>query len=408
MTTMTGTSSHSAPDPIIQRAVLVLSLAAFGSGVSQRVTDALLPTLTQEFALPLSAVSWVITCFTIGYALCQLFFGPVGDRHGKYRVIAWACVACSVAALLCAVAPSLWNLLLARTLAGAMTAGIIPLAMAWIGDVVPYERRQPVLARFLIGQISGVAAGQLLGGLSADYLGRRAPFLLLTVLFAASAVLLIIMRRKLPADALLTRAAEGHVVRHMIQEFHAVLNVRWARVVLLCVFVEGALMFGPFAFFATHLHQQLRISLTAAGAILMCFGLGGLLFATVARGLVSRLGEAGLAFGGGILMLAAFLLIGLAPGSLLVILAALALGLGFYMLHNTLQTNATQMAPERRGAAVSAFALSYFLGHSCGVALAGWGVTHFGTRTVIFVAAVALLLTALAFAQQKRQQRVAP
>jgi predicted MFS family arabinose efflux permease len=405
--TTSSAASRSAPDRIIQRAVLVLSLAAFGSGISQRVTDALLPVLTKEFSLPLATVSWVITCFTMGYALCQLFFGPVGDRYGKYRVIAWACVACSVAALLCAVAPDLWNLLLARALAGAMTAGIIPLAMAWIGDVVPYEHRQPVLARFLVGQILGVAAGQLLGGLSADYLGRRAPFLLLTVLFATSAALLFAMRRKLPADALRTRAVKGHPVRHMIQEFHAVLKVRWARVVLLCVCVEGALMFGPFAFFATHLHEQLLISLTAAGAILMCFGLGGLLFATVARGLVSRLGEVGLARGGGIIMLAAFLLIGLAPGSLLVIMAALALGLGFYMLHNTLQTNATQMAPERRGAAVSAFALSFFIGQSCGVALAGWAVTRFGTRTVVFAAAVALLLMALNFARQKRQQVVA-
>ena len=44
-----------------------------------------------------------------------------------------------------------------------------------------------------------------------------------------------------------------------------------------------------------------------------------------------------------------------------------ASGLGFYMLHNTLQTQATQMAPEARGTAVTLFACLLFLGQSCGV-----------------------------------------
>ena len=77
-----------------------------------------------------------------------MIFGPLGDRFGKYRVIAWACVACAVATLLCALAPGFGLLLGARMVAGAMLAAVIPLSMAWIGDVVPYEHRQPVLARW--------------------------------------------------------------------------------------------------------------------------------------------------------------------------------------------------------------------------------------------------------------------
>ena len=47
-----------------------------------------------------------------------------------------------------------------------------------------------------------------------------------------------------------------------------------------------------------------------------------------------------------------------------------AIGLGFYMLHNTLQTNATQMAPQARGTAVALFSSALYLGQSLGVALA--------------------------------------
>ena len=82
----------------------------------------------------------MITAFAVAYGLSQLFFGPVGDRFGKYIVIAWACLACAVSALLCGFAPTFSWLLVARALAGATAAAIIPLSTAWIGDVVPYSR----------------------------------------------------------------------------------------------------------------------------------------------------------------------------------------------------------------------------------------------------------------------------
>ena len=51
-------------------------------------------------------------------------------------------------------------------------------------------------------------------------------------------------------------------------------------------------------------------------------------------------------------------------------LATLGIGLGFFMLHNTLQTEGTQMAPEARGTSLALFASMYFLGQTAGVALA--------------------------------------
>jgi predicted MFS family arabinose efflux permease len=399
-------------DPVIRAAVAALALAAFASGISQRSMDALLPRLAEDFGLSIGAVAGVITAFTIGYAAAQPFFGPLGDRHGKYRVIAWSAAACTVSAIACALAPDLPWLLAARAFAGAMGAATIPLAMAWIGDVIPYEQRQPVLAQFLIGQILGVAAGQLIGGLSADYLGRRAPFVIAAVLFAASTALLLQMRPRLPAAALEQRgpgpagAPAGGLaggVAHVVREYREILRLPWARVVLLSSGVEGAMVFGAFAFFAAHLHATLGVSLTAAGLLVMPFGLGGLVFALGTRRLLGRLGELGLARAGGGLMLAAALTVAAAPGLVTAVIACFAMGLGFYMLHNTLQTNATQMAPERRGAAVSAFAFSYFLGQSVGVSAAGWAVSRAGTAPVIAAAAFGIVAVALRFAHRKQR-----
>ena len=172
------------PPAAPERALItLLSLAAFGSAVSMRVADAQLPALAAGFGVSLAAAAQVITLFAVAYGLLQLVMGPLGDRYGKWRVIAWATLASAATALACALAPDFDSLLLARLAAGATCAALIPLAMAWIGDAVPYERRQGVLARFLLGQILGMATGQWLGGVAADYDSWRAPFALLAVCF---------------------------------------------------------------------------------------------------------------------------------------------------------------------------------------------------------------------------------
>ena len=126
----------------LRRAIVALSAAAFGSCMSMRVTDPMLLRLSTDFNIPLGLAAWVVTIFGLAYGCFQLLFGPLGDRYGKYRVIAWGCLACALSALLCGLMTEFTGLLLARGLAGATAAALIPLSMAWIGDVVRYEDRQ--------------------------------------------------------------------------------------------------------------------------------------------------------------------------------------------------------------------------------------------------------------------------
>ncbi len=67
------------------------------------------------------------------------------------------------------------------------------------------------------------------------------------------------------------------------------------------------------------------------------------------------------------------------------------------MLHNTLQTRATEMAPEARGSAVSAFAFCLFMGQTLGVSTIGVGVEYIGYRPMIATAGVALAVLAFWF-----------
>jgi predicted MFS family arabinose efflux permease len=373
-------------------AIPLLSLAGFASGMSLRVTDPLLPDLASGFGISLGHAAYVITAFSIAYGLSQLFFGPVGDRYGKYFVIGCGSAACAVSAALCGLAPNFFFLVLARLLAGATAASIIPLAMAWIGDVVPYQQRQPVLARFLIGQILGLSAGVLAGGLAADAQAWRLPFFGIAALFLLDSCGLLWLNRRLPEQARQRHTVAGSAAKRMVSEFRQVLSQAWARVVLVTVFLEGFFLFGAFAFIASHLHRAYGLSLARAGSLVMLFGFGGLLFAIASARLVNALGETGLSLWGGIAIAASFLVISLAPVWWWAIPACFLAGLGFYMLHNTLQINATQMAPERRGAAVSAFASCFFLGQSAGVAVGGLMVVRVGIPDVLIAGAMGVLL----------------
>jgi predicted MFS family arabinose efflux permease len=379
------------------RPIVALSIGACGSAAALRVCDPLLPYLAARYDAGLGAAAQTVTGFAVAYGVLQLAYGPIGDRYGKYRVVMFATIASALTSIACALASSLPALVLARIAAGATAGALIPLSLAWIGDVVPYDRRQPVLARFLIGQMLGVALGQVLGGIGADYLGPGPVFVVLAVWFAASAGL---MWRFAPArPERLQPATRGIQMR-----FVSVLQVRWARLVLLTVFAEGVLLVGALAFVPTHLHRTHGVPLTASASVVMLFALGGLVYATVSPMLVRRWGEAGLAMAGGIVLAACF--VGLAFGPLLAIavVACPVAGLGFYMLHNTLQVNATQMAPAERGSSIALFACMLFIGHSVGVTLAGVLAERVGTGPVIAGSGVLLFALGSAFAWARRRR----
>ncbi len=385
-------------------AIAGLALAAMASGISLRVADALLPRLATEFSISVGQASQVITAFAVAYGLSQLVFGPLGDRYGKYRVIAWACVASCFTSLLCALAPNHLALIGARLVAGCMSAAIIPLSMAWIGDAVPYERRQPVLARFLIGQIAGFSVGVWMGGYTAEHLPWRTPFFVMAAFFLVVACTLHAVRARLPVEAMSLPSNEAALPR-MLREFGAVLAKPWARVVLFSVFCEGATLYGPFAFIATHLHLRFGLPLSTVGALVMLFALGGLCFALSAQVFVSRLGEVLLVRAGSVLMAVSFIAIAFAGAWWWAVPACTLMGLGFYMMHNTLQTHATQMAPERRGAAVASFAACFFLGQSVGVGIDGLLVGRTGTSWLMVAGALGVLATAWNFNRQRSLRR---
>ena len=179
---------------------------------------------------------------------------------------------------------------------------------------------------------------------------------------------------------------------------------RWPRTILATAFFEGMAVFGALAFIPWHLHQDFGVSLTLAGLAPGAFGLGGICYVLFTRGLLGRLGEQGLVrLGAACLVIG---LVGLASGGVwqLAVPESALLGLGYYMLHNTLQTNATQMAPAYRGTAMSMFALCFFVGQSTGVSIASAIADSVGTPSMFVAAALLVIALAASFAAALRRR----
>ncbi len=376
------------------RAIVFLAFASFASQAMVRSVDSLLPQIAADVGTTVGIASIVITAYAFTHGTIQLVIGPIGDRMGKYRIIAIACALSAVTVAMCGLAQSLGTLAVARLLSGATAAWILPLGMAFIGDVVPYEKRQMVLGRFLSGQIAGQIAGQALGGILGDLFGWRSVFFMLGGLFALAA---IVMTYELLTNPLTRTGGDDSRARGLGADYRIVLGDPWARFILLVVFIEGGLLWGSYAYVGADLHLRFGLSFTAVGLAVAAFGIGGIAYSASVRALVGRIGPIGIAKGGGLVMAAAFVTLAFLPAWWIAPLVTAAIGFGFYMHHNTLQVVCTQMSPQARGTALGLFSSLFYIGQSAGTALAAPVVDRFGAPPVFMAAALLLLVLSVWF-----------
>jgi MFS transporter, YNFM family, putative membrane transport protein len=371
------------------RPIVLLALAAFASAATTRITDPILPQLAADYGVGLATVSVVATGYSLTYGFSQVLFGPVGDRYGKFRIVLCACLGSAIANMLCGFATSLAMLETARLVSGLCAACIVPLSIAWIGDAIVYERRQGVLAGFITGQISGVLAGQAAGGVLGGLFGWRMVFFVLAVLFALVAAGLIWESLATPPRRVVSATRTSFVAG--LGATFRMLARRDLRRLVTAAGVEGFAVFGALTYVGAVLKLRFGLTLTSIGLVLSAFALGGLVYALSARRLVQTLGQARLVLAGAVVMAVAFLSLGAATRVEGAFVAIAGVGLGYYMMHNTLQTLATQVAPEARGAAVSLFATCFFVSQAGGVFVGGHVVERFGGGA-LFAATAAIVL----------------
>ena len=363
--------------------------------------DSLLPQVAADLHTTVGIAATVVTAYAVTHGSIQLIIGPISDRFGKYRTVALTCAIGAVLVAICGMVSTLPQLALARLATGAAAGWVIPISMAYVGDVTPHDRLQQILGRYISGQILGQLFGQAAGGVLGDLLGWRNVFFVLAGLFAVATAGLVFELAVNPQ----TRKAGSRGGRGLFGGYTAVLTNPFARIVLIAGFLEGGLAWGAFAYIGAYLHLRFGLSFSLVGGVVACFGIGGLIYAALVKLLVYRLGQARLAVTGGIILAIAYLTLAIGRVWWLAPIATTAIGLGFYMLHNTLQTNATQMTPQARGTAVGLFSSALYIGQTAGVAAGALVIDRAGAPPLFLATAIALPALAIWFVRELKRFR---
>jgi predicted MFS family arabinose efflux permease len=389
--------------PASMRPVVLLSMAGFCAMATMRVSDVLLPEVAVEFATTPGNASVIGTAFALAYGIFQVAYGPMGDRFGKVHVIAGALVAASAAVAATALAGSLGMLAVLRFTAGAAAAAAIPLSIAYIGDITSYQQRQPVLARYMTGTILGLLFGQAAGGVIMELAGWRAVFVVLGGAYALVTLLLLVELRS--GRVMRRRTTASFHPSRILEQYLGIMKMRHPRRVLLAVFLEGFLLYGGVAYLSAFLRDRFALDYGTIGVLLAGFGGGGLIYIALSRPIIRRLGESGMVRAGGVNVFAGFAWMTAISDWRMAGLASILLGFGFFLVHNTLQTNATQMAPDARGSAVSLFAFWLFMGQASGIGLLGLVLDRAGYVPVFQFCGVAMVALSLWFARALKHVR---
>ena len=384
----------------VRTTIVILAIAGFAGTFAGRIVDPLVNVIAVDLQTSVKSIALLATAFALPYALIQPVLGPFGDSLGKLRVMRF-CLAVLVLALIAsAFMPDARSLFIMRVITGIAAGGIIPLALATIGDRVGIEERQVAISRFLVAVILGQLAGSSLSGLLADVVGWRGVFY-----FAAAIAGIAFLAASVGVSAQ-TASRSAFSISLAMKRYRQLLENPRARALFALVFFEAIAIMGVLPFIAPLLAERNAGGPTEAGIALAGFAVGGLIYSGLVRWLLRRLGLYRMLIGGGGACALALASLGHLGDWRLVTLALSLLGLGFYMMHNSFQTQVTELSVEARGSAVALHACSFFCGGAAGPVIFGYGWAYWGADATLV--ALALLILGLGFVAAWALRATAP
>ena len=146
--------------------------------VDQTVVNVALPALRDDLDASLADQQWVVEAYLLALASLILVGGSLGDLYGRRRIFAIGTAGFGAASLVCAIAPSVELLIVARGLQGAFGALLVPSSLAIITSVFGPGERAAAIGTWTAGTSSAIALGPPLGGLLVDVLSWRMIFAL--------------------------------------------------------------------------------------------------------------------------------------------------------------------------------------------------------------------------------------
>ena len=380
------------------RTLNVIAFVVFTSSLFIRSTDPVIPLIAEGLHVKPATAALLSTAFTLPYALVQPVLGSLADMFSKTRLMLLCMVLVTLATLVCGFASSFEFLFIARVAAGLASGGVVPIAFALVGDMVPFDQRQIAMGRLLFAIMTGNLLGATCAGVVGDLLGWRGVFFVIATLggIASTVGVLGFRGRDTPAT--------GRVyLSTLLPNYGAIFRNPLAKICFGTVFLEALFMYGCFPYIATMLRESGELRSSIAGVVLAGFGIGGALYGATVSRVLPALGERRMMRLGGTIM-----------GLCLAVIAARAywpveffnfalLGFGFYMLHAVVQIYASELVPAARGSAMAVHSFFFFLGQAVGPIVYGAGLTTIGLTPVLLFGAAVLIVVGFTCAQWLRR-----
>ena len=330
--------------------IRLLQVTAFVSTFDRFAMPPMLVAIAHDLGVPLSHVVQAAGAYFLAYGVMQPVWGIVSDSLGRVRTMRLTLLLAGLATIASAFAQSPLSLGLTRCLAGAFFGAAYPASLIYLGDTVPMESRQSQITRLMVGVAVGTGAASVGAGALAQLLTWRLAF----VVTGVAALALLLPLGRLPEPATTPR-------RNALRPLLDVVRSRSAVLVLILAFTEGAVLLGVLTLLPSAV-EATGSTASVAGAVTAVYGVAVLLFASMVGRLSRRTHPARLIALGAAAALAACAVLTVSREPAVAVVVAVLLGLAWAAMHSSLQTWATEVAPDARAAVVSLFAGSLFVG----------------------------------------------
>jgi len=191
----TAPADHAA----VRAIVAGIMLAMFLSALEQTIVAPALPAIGRSLG-GVDELSWVVTAYLLAVTATTPLFGKLSDIYGRRPVLLWAIAIFIGGSIACALAPTIWLLVLARGLQGLGGGGLLPIAQTIIADLLSPRERPVVQGRTSIMFMSASILGPVLGGFLTDQLHWSLIFWINLPLGAVALVMSERSLRQLPRN----------------------------------------------------------------------------------------------------------------------------------------------------------------------------------------------------------------
>ena len=172
----------------------VLSLTIFSAMLGLGVILPILPLYAKNLGATGLWLGAIFAGFSISRSVLMPFIGKYSDKSGiRKTFIAAGLFVYACSSLGYIYSTDAFSLLLVRIVQGACSAMIVPIAMAYIGDITPKDREGSYMGLFTVSLFLGFGIGPLFGGLLMDFFSMDTAFAAMGVLCAIAFLLVIFL-----------------------------------------------------------------------------------------------------------------------------------------------------------------------------------------------------------------------